>query len=599
MKLVFASLRVIKEEAAGLLRIDFPAALMVAVMLLAFLPPIARYADNAALLNTFIDDEPLIIMQLDGMTTWPWGNPSNYLDASKRESHPIPPHWMNLRYYGIVYYGGLYPDIGLLVWAPLKAMGFHIFPTGAILLRAVSLLFSIFTLLAVYNFGRKNFGLFAGLFGALFLLTEFHFLTIGTVIHPDSLLFFLTLLALPVCIRHAREGTAASLVAIGILVGLAQGAKLGGPLLAPIVVASIVYSAWGIPGFVRNVLRSGIIVLVVAVAVFFLTTPYAAIDPYFVKSWRVMAGVFSGQSPIATVTFFDWLAAFAFEVSVPLLVAAAVALAAHFISDRKNLTLHFTALLCVWILVWYALFQRFWVQPQYLIVSYALAAIIGWSLVDRLVALLPVTLPRAAVAALAVFAVAITAVVDEERVNIGLTIPLTLYAWRDATQYQVGAWLSKNKQGGETVLYDTHAYFDPSDFPRQFSNGGPIHLTDLTRVKPDYFVLSVYGRWHWMGQKMAEQRSEPWDPDYFNMRLYQDLLGTDADNSAATNSISYITTLHKFEPLPPIQRCENVPVFSRAKASCIANAVVGEGMGPRGPTVWLFKLNPDGPSGHP
>lgn len=594
MNQLFASLRVIREEAAGLLRIDLPAALMVALMLLTFLPTIARYADNAALLHTFTVDESLITMQLDGMTAWPWGNPATYLDTAKHASHPVPPHWLNIRFDNIVYYGGLYPDIGLLAWAPLKAMGFDIFPTGPVVLRAVSLLFSIFTVLAVYNFGRTNFGLFAGLFGALFLMTEFHFFMIGTVVHPDSLLFFLTLLALPLCIRHAKYGTTESLVAVAIVAGLAQGAKMGGPLVAPIVAASVVYSAWGVSGFVRTVLRRGVIACVVAAIVFFLTTPYAAIDPYFLETWRSLTALFSGQSPIEHVTFLSWLSTFASKVSVPLLVAAGIAICAQVLSGRRNLTFALTVLLCAWIFIWYALFQRFWVQPQYLIVSYALVAIIGWSIVDRLIELSPITPPKAAVAALAAGAVAITAVVEQDRINNALTNALIYYGWRDATQYQVGAWLSKNKQGGETVLFDTQAYFNPSDFPRQFPTGGPIHWTDLARVKPDYFALTVYGSWHWMGQKMAQQRSEQWDPDYFNMRLYQDLLGTDPDNSAATNSISYITTLHKFEPLPASQRCEDARLFTRSKVACIFDAVLGDGIGSRGYAVWLFKLDPDG-----
>jgi 4-amino-4-deoxy-L-arabinose transferase-like glycosyltransferase len=600
MKLVPASLRVVKEEIVDLLRIDIPAALMVALMLLTFLPTIARYADNAALLHTFVDDEPLITMELDGMTEWPWGDPSTYIDENKHASHPVPPYWLNIRYDGIVYYGGLYPDLAMLLWVPLKAIGFKIFPTGPIVLRALSLLFSIFTVLAVYNFGRKHFGLFAGLFGALFLLTEYHFISIGTVVHPDSLLFFLTLLALPLCIRHAEEGTMESLVAAGIVAGLAQGAKMGGVLVAPIVAASVVYGGWGTSGFVPTVLRRGVIVSAVAVIVFFLTTPYAAVDPYFFKTWSVAAALLSGQSPIEQVTFLKWLATFVLKVSAPLLAAAGIAACAHYLLGRERLTLLFTLFLCAWVVLWYAQFQRFWVQPQYLIVSYALVAIIGWSLVDRLIVLSPVMMPKAAVAIFAACAVAAMAVVKQDRITGALSIPFSYFGWREATRYQVGAWLAKNKHGvGETVMFDTQAYFDPSDFTRQFPNGGPIHWTDLARVKPDYFALTVYGSGHWMGQKMAQQQSEQWDPDYYNLRLYQDLLGTDPDKPTATNSIWYIATLQKFEPLPAAQQCEAGPLFTRAMVTCIGNAVLGEGIGPRGPAVWLFKLNPDGLRGRP
>jgi hypothetical protein len=595
MQLIFSTLRVIKDEAAGLLRIDIPAALMVALLLAALLPIITRHADNAALLRTFVDDEPVLTMQVDGMTEWPWGDPSTYLDANKHTAHPLPPYWLNIRYDGIVYYGGLYLDIALLAWAPLKAMKFAIFPTVPILFRALSLVFSIFTLLAVYNFGRKHFGLFAGLFGALFLLTEFHFLAIGSIAHPDTLLFFLTLLALPLCIRHANEGSTASLIAIGIVAGLAQGAKMGGPLVAPLAATAIVYSAWGAPGFIGTVFLRGAVVSFAAVATFFLTTPYAAIDPYFMRAWVALTAVFSAESPIEVVNFSIWLSTLVSKASAPLLVAAGLAIGLSIISGRRNLALFFTVLLCAWILVYYALFQRYWVQPQYLIVSYALIAVIGWSLVDRLIALSPIIIPKSAIAAIAVVAVGITAVVKQDRVIGGLiTIPYLNYSWRENPAYQVGAWLSKNSQGGDTVLFDTQAYFDPADFPRQFSSGGPIHWTDLARVRPDYFALTVYGRWHWMGRKMAEQHGEPLDPDYYNVRLYQDLLGTDPDHTAALNAAPYITALHKFEPVPRDQQCDSRPLFSLAHVACLVTALLGDGMGPRAPTIWLFKLDPSG-----
>lgn len=583
MKLLLASLRLLRAEAASLLKIDIPAALMVAALLALLLPHITRHADNAAMLHTFVDDEPLLTMQIDGMTAWPWGNPSTYLDARKHVSHPVPAHWLNIRYDGIVYYGGLYLDLAALVWTPLKIAGLPIFPTVPIILRTLSLLFAAFTILAVYNFGRKNFGLFAGLFGGLLLLTEFHFIALGSFAHPDTLLFFLTVLALPLCLRHAREGTTESLVAIGIVAGLAQGAKMGGPLLVPIVVAAIVYSTQNVP----TILRRGAAVFGAAVAVFFLTTPYALVDPYFRQSWTGLTALFSGQSPIQVVTFTGWLLTVVSKVGVPLLITAGIALAAAMLPrSKERLPLLFAALLAAWIIAWYALFQRFWVQPQYLIVSYALIAVVGWSLADRLVALLPI--PRAAIALIAVCTIAAVAATHQSRVITGaFSIPVIMSGWRDAPQYQVGEWLSRNKQGGDTVLFDTQAYFDPKDFPRQFANGGPIKWDTLERVKPDYFALTIYGPYHWMAQKMASQRSEQWDPDYYNMRLYQDLLGTDPGNPTPTNALPHITALRRFDPPKTDTECDTI----FAKIACAVNASMGDGMGGRGPTTWLFKLD--------
>ena len=114
---------VLRKELLHLIRVDIPSGLIVAAMLLMFLPTVSRHADNAALLQAFVEDEPLITMQLDGMTAWPWGDPANYLDPAKTAHQSIPSHWLNLRYDGIVYYGGLYLDLALLFWLPLKLIG--------------------------------------------------------------------------------------------------------------------------------------------------------------------------------------------------------------------------------------------------------------------------------------------------------------------------------------------------------------------------------------------------------------------------------------------------------------------------------------------
>jgi hypothetical protein len=46
------------------------------------------------MLRAFIDDEPPIRMQIDGMTAFPFGDPANYLKAGAA----VPAYWLNLRY---------------------------------------------------------------------------------------------------------------------------------------------------------------------------------------------------------------------------------------------------------------------------------------------------------------------------------------------------------------------------------------------------------------------------------------------------------------------------------------------------------------------
>jgi hypothetical protein len=599
--------RVLAAETLALLRLDIPSALMVVVMLALFLPTINRYSSNAALLNAFLTDEPLITMQLDGMTARPWGDPSNYLEHGDTPKE-VPAYWLNIRYYNIPYYGGLYLDLALLFWLPLKLLGFPLFPTGPIILRVIALAFSIFTLLGVYNFGRRHFGIISGLLGSLFLVTEWVFLSIGTMIHPDSLLLFLSILALAICLRHARDGATASLLAIGIVAGLAQGAKMGGPLLIPITVLSIFFGsrrkAVDFAGLARMVVARGLITFAVALTVFIATTPYAILGSYFLDTWRLWASEFTGTSPIAQITFWNWFDDAASLLGSPLLAAGGLAILAHFVDRRtrgNNLPLLFAVLLGLSIFLWYAVFQRFWVQLQYLIVPFALAALIGWSLVDRLLSILPPRLRTRLAKGLVVLGViAWAAIYCQNRIDSALRFSTDYFLWRQAPQVLVGEWLSQHKQTstGRKVLYDLQVYFDPSDFA-SYPNGGPISWVNLIKVLPDYFALTVYGSGHWMGQKMRDQKSSQWDPDYWNMRLYQDLLGTNADQLSSGDPYPFIKRVATFgypgsEEAEEADPCQSAELFSRQKLDCLAKAVRGSGFGPQQPGIVLFQLDVDG-----
>ena len=394
---------------------------------------------------------------------------------------------------------------------------------------------------------------------------------------------------------------------MGIVAGLAQGAKVGGPFLIPITGVSIILGAAKhsreLPDMMTTIVKRALFTLVMAFTVFILTTPYAVLGTYYFVTWRAMAAVFTGQSPIYPAAFWDWLSGAVSAVGVPLLAASGAGVAAHFITRRGRgdlIPLAFTVLLALSIFLWYALFQKFWVQIQYLVVAFAIAALLGGSLVDHLICLLPPRLrasPVMGIVSLCVLAGWILR--NPDRIDSALGQAFENFTWRDATTFQVGNWLSRNKPAppSGTVLFDIQAYFDPADFPHQYHNGGPIHWTDLARVRPDYFMLTIYGGGHWMAKKISEQRSSVWDSDYYNMRLYQDLLGTNPDVPTAKSDYSFITPLAAFRPGGEEARCvPRIKSFTWANLDCFANALLpgGRGIGARGPTVWLFKLDVGG-----
>ena len=555
-------------------------------------PSISRYTGNAALLNSFIPDEPLITMQLDGMTTFPWGDPSNYLDAGPTKKI-VPAHWLNIRYSNIPYYGGLFLDLAAVAWVPLKLLGLPLFPTAPIILRAISLFFSVLTLVALYNFGRRHFGVVAAISGPVFLLTEFYFVGLSSVIHPDTLLFLLCIVGLALSIRHAKDGEPNSLLALGIVAGLAQGAKMGGPLLVPITAASI-FLGTSIQGAslstTRKILVRGAAVAGVAIFVFVLTTPYSLLGTYYLETWRIWAKAFVGESPIVPVNFWSWLSQSTFHIGYEVIATACAALMVNIATSstrEARITLALTVGLGLSIFLWYALFQNFWVQLQYLLISFALVAMLAGSLLDKILSVRPRwMMTKTATASIAICLLIGGFALTKTRAANALAISLNNFFWKSSPTFQVGDWLSQNQPSvtNGRVLFDLQAYFDPSKFPNQYPNGGPVRWVDLVRVRPDYFALTVYGSLHWMGEKMKNQDMTRSDPDYWNMRLYQDLLGKDADNISSENPFPFITQVAKFVP----QKCDdiNAPFFSRTGLVCLAASVTG-------PTIILFKLNAD------
>ncbi|WP_210497169.1 ArnT family glycosyltransferase [Microvirga antarctica] len=505
------------------------------IFLALFLPTIARHADDALMLATFIDDDALITMQLDGMTAWPYGNPAQYLGPGGAPG-VIPAHWYNINYQELPYYGGLYPDLAFLIWMPLKLAGLPLFPTGPIILRLLAIGFSVCTLLAAYNFARRSFGRTAAMVSLLFLATESQLIFIGTVIHPDSLLFFLMIVSLGVCLRHAADGGTGSLVAIGIAAGLAQGAKMGGPLLVPVTVLAICLGSWRhvqertAISLIACISRRGAAVFVIALAVFALTTPYAFVDSYFFRVWRAWASTFTSESPISVTTFWDWLSTLRTRLGTGLIAAALLGACLFILRERNRLPLIFAALLGLTIFLYYALFQKFWVQPQYLVICYWVVALSAAYCVQFVVSIVPAFGQgryQGVVAGGVVLAISLFSL---SRLETALVYPIRYAFWREAPNYIVGSWASANLKavGNPKILIDGPAYFDPSQIRDVYLRGGPVRYEDLLKFLPDYFLLTRYVD-NWQAKKIAGPKPGHWDPDLFNIRLYQDLLGGDKD----------------------------------------------------------------------
>ncbi len=530
LRIAGQGLRILFQEMLRLLKPDILSGIIVCIFLALFLSTVGRHSADAPLLAAFEDDEPLITMQLDGMTAWPYGNPANYLYST----HQIPtniPHYWHTPYVNLPYYGGLFLDLGFVVWMPLKLLGVPMFPAAPIILRALTLFFSSCTILAAYNTGRILFGRWSALASGLFLLTNYNFELIATFIHPDSLLFFLMFVALAVAIRHTRSRTLASALSLGIVAGLAQGAKVGGPLLVPLTVAAIVIGAYGSPGWVKTIAARGGLAALVAVIVFFITTPYALVNDYYFYTWGALAKACAGASPIQNTTFLDWTSAFIKAVTMPVIVATVAAAGLRLATLRRyenNVAVLLYAVLGATIFFWYAGLQRFWIQPQYLVVAFCLMAALAGGLVDQMVGFLPADRRTQMQVGLAGMAVVLIGLTLKPLMRAAVTQALYYADWKEDPRYALGQWADANVKHGSRMLSDLPGYFSEASFPDQSMNNAPVRYIDLVRLGPDYFVETIYHNKMWMGEKMAAAPLDKWDiTTYPSLRLYQDILGRD------------------------------------------------------------------------
>jgi hypothetical protein len=107
-------------------------------------------------------------------------------------------------------------------------------------------------------------------------------------------------------------------------------------------------------------------------------------------------------------------------------------------------------------------------------------------------------------------------------------------------------------------------------------------------------VLTDFGDYHWMGLRMRDQHSEQWDAGYTNVRLYQDLLGTDPNNPSPGDPYPFVKHVATFGFIGSgeAEKCQP-PVLGSEGLSCLAKVFLpgGEGLGPQRPGILLFKLD--------
>jgi hypothetical protein len=327
---------------------------------------------------------------------------------------------------------------------------------------------------------------------------------------------------------------------------------MGGPLLVPATALAIV-----LPAFERTSLLSprawlsvaarGATVLAIAIAVFFVTTPYALLNSYFFETWLSWARAFSGVSPVSPTTFYDWVDATLGLVG-PWLAAAglgAILWVANPRTEKKNAAIVLAT--AAWSFLYYALFQKFWVQPQYLIMFYALVGVFSFYPVDLFLNMRPVNTTAAVRSIVTLLLATASIAILLHRTPNAMKVPLHYALWREMPHYQIGM-LAQQKglsPDGARILTDLPTYFAPDKYPDLVQNGGPIRYVDLARVLPDQFVLTRVNV-SWQADRIAGPVEGEWEDHYANMRVYQMLLGRSATSVTINDDVDFAAPLLSF-----------------------------------------------------
>lgn len=548
------------------LRIDVYIIPVILVFALLYVPTIPRAADNPTMLATATSDDPWMAMALDGSIRRPFGNPANYFDPEVAAHKSIPPYWGALRYDGILYYGGAEFMLATPIYAVARLLGFPAFPTGPIILRIVSVVGALLSLLVLYNFAVRNGMRWAGLLASIYLMTDYQFGMWTRMAHPDTLQVLFALFGLVIGLRHAERGDVASLAALGLMCGFVQGAKAGGPWMVPMALLALL---WGMQAAghnfpaVKQFLGRGVVLGAATVFGYFVSTPYAFTDPYLLRSywstWQIQGLGASTDGPFGRVTTATWLQAIYAHVGPLAAALAGVAIvrsAFEVFRLPQSRPILLAAVLAISQFVWYVGLGRYWIIVGYMVLAIGLAALLAYdTLIVATQALLQVALrlirrsnnsrltaSRVAVATV----VGVSALLLAPRALQNVTSTLRLASFERSTQIAVNAWaLEHQLPRTARILYDDLAYFDPNRFPNAKLRTVPTWGA-IDAYAPEYLVLSesIYGAPHFrpLVRDQRLNRDDPLDlvTGGYSVRVYQDLMHKETFGPTSVPDIDYV-----------------------------------------------------------
>jgi len=567
------------QDMTSALAVDLPLASLLLVYALLWVPLLGRVTDNPRHLAAFINDEPMITQQLVGMTLWPYGHPGNLMQHPERR----PAEWETISYPNGLYYGGTYLNAAFLVYAPLKWLGLPDFPMAPVILRSLSVLFGLLALVILYNLGKEIGGRATGFGATLLLLLDPYFNHYSGKIHPDTAMTALTLLALWVASRHVRRGDGASLVTLGLLVGLVHGSKMGGPWLFPVALLAVLWGGCsagagaGTTGWRRCwwlVSRRGTLLALLSLTGFALSTPYAFLNRHYFAALKVSWNLFT-RSPLSPVTYAGWFRAI-WEYEGPVflgLVGLGLVLAGvrcWKAPQELPPALVLTIALALSVVAFYTTMVRVWIAVFYLVPVLGLLALLATCAVVGPLQRLAAKGAWGQRSAATLYCCGVLAILYFRSAN-PLSQVLLCHCQSHATVEAVGRWARDHLPPGSTILLDDLAYFDPKVFPEAAFHGGLLTYADLERLQPDYFLLSgsIYQAAHYVElrktQHYTRARQGP-----FSVLLYQDAL-----DHGGLPEAELLATFR--DETPPASQCPGPGFYSWTGRSTPGDRTLPEG----------------------
>jgi hypothetical protein len=293
---------------------------------------------------------------------------------------------------------------------------------------------------------------------------------------------------------------------------------------------------------IAPLLRRAVILGVAAACGYFVSSPYTFVDPYYfhalASEWKTETTSFSPFGRINAVTWawsvYDYVGATASILTVLSLLR----LFLRHVRPQHRQAFILASVLATSQFLWFAFTDGLWTVPGYLILAYALMAVLSFdTIVVAVHAAAACTRRRFSgartdiAARLGIVSLALIALLfaDLRWYSLGYFVTHTYLTGKDTVialnQWAMGGGIEEKSR----ILYDDLAYFDPRVFPNVRMNGGVLTWPIVDAWSPNYVILSssLYEA-EWYQKLIKTDRHRSTDSDPFSMRLYQDLLSAEA-----------------------------------------------------------------------